>query len=78
MQQETYTFKQNAGPRGRLWGSRSNHVYVGRFAPLRRVVTMIISTLLQHFEQNSLLTRINQYVFRDRELIDGQCSTLEE
>jgi len=78
MQQVTYTSKQNAGPRGRLLGSRSDHVYAGQFTPFRRVVTMIMSTLLQHFEQKSLLIRINQHVFGDRELIDGQCSTLVE
>jgi hypothetical protein len=48
MQQVTYTSKQNAGPRGRLLGSRSDHVYAGQFTPFRRVVTMIMSTMLQH------------------------------
>lgn len=76
MQQATYTSKQNAGPSGMLWGSRSDHVYVGQFTPFGRVVTTMLSNLLQHFEQKSLLTRTNQHMFRDRELIDGQCSTL--
>jgi len=53
MQQVTYTFKQNACLRGRLLGSRRDHVFAGQFTPFRRVVTVTTSTLLQHFEQKT-------------------------